>query len=147
MFQHPITLSKDIFAIAIAPITRLPGGTELRVVGDGFNDHTVRVQCNGSTYFVFLQDVEEPDSSSLRFVTPTSLPSSRSSLTTIPREIKAQENDIESMFRCLLRNSYGRQRQSDVQQRQEVAAWILMVMLGIISALALYILYLKTIGS
>jgi hypothetical protein len=71
--QHPIILSKDISAIAIegtgrgrpqhGAITRIPTGTELRIVGDGFNQRTVRVECNGSAYFVFLQDIEEPDSS------------------------------------------------------------------------------------
>jgi hypothetical protein len=73
LFQHPIILSKDISAIAIegtdrgelrhGTLTRLPSGAELRLVGDGFNHRTVRVECNGSAYFVFLQDIEEPDSS------------------------------------------------------------------------------------
>jgi len=71
--QHPITLSKDICAIRIegtehgefqhGAIARLPSGTELKIVGDGFNHRTVRVECNESVYFVFLQDIEEPDSS------------------------------------------------------------------------------------
>jgi hypothetical protein len=73
MFQHKIILSRDIVAIAIegtegtnpqhVAIARLSSGTEVRIVGDGFNHRTARVECNGSVYFVFLQDIEEPDSS------------------------------------------------------------------------------------
>ena len=33
------------------------------LIGDSFNDRTVKVQCNGRYYFVFLQDIEGPDSS------------------------------------------------------------------------------------
>jgi hypothetical protein len=73
LFQHPIILSRDISAIAIEQteggelrhgrLRRLASGTELRLVGNGFNHRTVRVECDGSAYFVFLQDFEEPDSS------------------------------------------------------------------------------------
>jgi hypothetical protein len=65
----------------------------------------------------------------------------------IPREVQAQERDIEWMLRHLLKNSHDTQRQSDVAHRQEVAAWILIVTLGVNSLLALYILYVKTSGN
>jgi hypothetical protein len=71
--QHTIILSKNIAAMAVeaaeggkpqyGPLGQLPRGTQVTVVGDGFNDRTVRVQCNDRLYFVFLQDIEEPDSS------------------------------------------------------------------------------------
>lgn len=73
------------------------------------------------------------------------MPSNRSSLITIPREVKAQENEIESLYRRLLRNSCSRQRQSDFTQRREGAAWVFIVLVGILSVFALYILYLKII--
>jgi hypothetical protein len=44
-------------------IEELPFGVEVRVIGDGFSDRTVRVQYNGRSYFAFFQDIEEPDSS------------------------------------------------------------------------------------
>ena len=72
LFQYPIILSRDISGIPIegtesgelrhGTLTRLPSGAELRLLGEGFNRRTVRVECNGSAYFVFLQDIEEPDS-------------------------------------------------------------------------------------
>jgi hypothetical protein len=68
-----ITLSKDIVAIGIeaveggtpqlAALTHLPTGTEATIVGEGFNSRTVKVCCNDCSYFVFLRDIEEPDSS------------------------------------------------------------------------------------
>jgi hypothetical protein len=71
--QHPIILSKDITAVSIlgtedgtppyGRIEKLARGTKLMVLGDGFNDRSVKVQCNGRLYFVFLQDIEGPDSS------------------------------------------------------------------------------------
>jgi hypothetical protein len=39
-------------------ITQLPQGAELEVGGPGFNDRTVQVKCSGSSYFVFLEDLE-----------------------------------------------------------------------------------------
>jgi hypothetical protein len=71
--HQAITLSKDIVAIGIeaaeggkprlAPLTHLPTGTEVTIIGDGFNGRTVKVRCNDCSYFVFLRDIEEPDSS------------------------------------------------------------------------------------
>jgi hypothetical protein len=46
----------------LGTISRLPGGAQVTVCGSGFNDQTVRVSCNGSFYFVFLEDVD-PDCS------------------------------------------------------------------------------------
>jgi hypothetical protein len=65
----------------------------------------------------------------------------------IPREVQAQEKDIEWMLRHLLKNSQDTQHQSEIAHRQEVAAWIFIVMVGVISLLALYILYMKTSGN
>ena len=68
------------------------------------------------------------------------------SKTPIPYEVQAQERDIEWMLRHLLRNSQGTQRQSDVAHRKELAAWTFILMVGVISLLDLYILYMKTRG-
>jgi hypothetical protein len=71
MYLHkPIVLCKSISALAIARdharqyghIEQLPTGATLILMGDGFNGRTVKVQCNGRYYFVFLQDIEGPDS-------------------------------------------------------------------------------------
>jgi hypothetical protein len=65
----------------------------------------------------------------------------------IPREVQAQEKDIEWMLRHLLKNSQDTQHQSEIAPRQEVAVWIFIVMVGVISLLALCILYMKTTGN
>jgi hypothetical protein len=72
-WHHPITLCKNISALAIEAdecgghryglIEQLPTGETVVLVGDGFNDRTVKVQSNGKYYFVFLQDIERPESS------------------------------------------------------------------------------------
>jgi hypothetical protein len=66
-----ITLPKDIAAIQLertengeerlGVISQLPRDTHLRVCGQGFNPRTVKVQCLGRYYFVFVQDIEEPE--------------------------------------------------------------------------------------
>jgi len=71
--QRPIILSKTIVAMALdsaeggtphsASFAQLPAGTEIRIVGVGFNNRTVRVCCHDRSYFVFWRDIEEPDSS------------------------------------------------------------------------------------
>ena len=71
--RQTITLSKTIVAMAFDStesgtpyhtcFAQLPAGTELRVVGAGFNDKTAKVRCRDRSYFVFWRDVEEPDSS------------------------------------------------------------------------------------
>ena len=71
--QDPIVLSKDISALAIEAdehrdhryglIEHLPNGASVTLIGGGFNDRTVKVRCNDNYYFVFLQDIEGPDSS------------------------------------------------------------------------------------
>ena len=68
--QHPIILCRNISALAIEAdehgrhryglIEQLPTGAIVTLSGDGFNDRTVKVQCNGKYYFVFLQDIEGP---------------------------------------------------------------------------------------
>lgn len=52
----PITLGKDGQS-EMAPIAMLPEGAALQICGDGFDDLTVRAQCEGQAYFVFRQDV------------------------------------------------------------------------------------------
>ena len=73
LYSNPITLSKNIAAIAIEGteqgrprcglIAQLPKGTQLEIVGEGFNNRTAMVRYHDRAYFVFLQDIEEPDSS------------------------------------------------------------------------------------
>lgn len=71
--QHPIILCKKISALAIEAddhgghryglIEQLPTAAQVMLIGDGFNDRTVKAQYNGKYYFLFLQDIEGPDSS------------------------------------------------------------------------------------
>ncbi len=68
-FERTYTLGRKVSAIQILPpgedgirhlglITQLPEGVEVNVGGPGFNDRTVKVSCGGSSYFVFLEDLE-----------------------------------------------------------------------------------------
>src|ERR1700719_2101332 len=41
----------------LAAISYLPAGAELTFCGDGFNETTCKVRCEGQSYFVFLQDI------------------------------------------------------------------------------------------
>jgi len=69
-FQDPIILSRDISAIEIeadeggnprcGPIEQRPRGVEVVIIGDGFNRRTIRVLFHDRSYFVFLEDIEEP---------------------------------------------------------------------------------------
>ena len=71
--EQLIVLSKNIVAIAIessegetpkhASFVQLPTGTAMTIVGVGFSSSTVKVRCNDHSYFVFLRDIEEPDTS------------------------------------------------------------------------------------
>ena len=73
LFQQAVVLSKNIVAMALdqledgtlrhVSLTALPTGTDVTIVGEGFNGRTVRVRCNDRSYFVFVQDIEGPDSS------------------------------------------------------------------------------------
>jgi hypothetical protein len=73
LFQQAVVLSKNIVAMALdeledgtlrhVSLTALPTGTDVTIVGEGFNRRTVRVRCNDRSYFVFVQDIEGPDSS------------------------------------------------------------------------------------
>ena len=40
------------------PLTRLSSGSELHALGDGFDEHTLRVRLDGFIYIVFRQDLE-----------------------------------------------------------------------------------------
>jgi hypothetical protein len=67
--RESCTLSKKIAAIQLVPtgdgdgkarlgtISQLSPGTRLNVCGDGFNEQTVKVRCEGAFYFVFWQDI------------------------------------------------------------------------------------------
>lgn len=67
-FEETYTLGKSVSAIQIMAaedgsrrlglITQLPEGAQIDVGGPGFNDRTVKVRCGGSSYFVFLDDLE-----------------------------------------------------------------------------------------
>ena len=66
-----IALSKDITAIQIeygadgkrrcGLMSQLPRDAEVKVCGDGFNPRTAEIECGGQLYFVFLQDIEQPE--------------------------------------------------------------------------------------
>ncbi|MBV8809753.1 MAG: hypothetical protein JO033_13855 [Acidobacteriaceae bacterium] len=68
-FESSYTLGKKVSAIQILPpgedgirrlglITQLPEGAEVNVGGPGFNDRTVKVSWEGSSYFIFLEDLD-----------------------------------------------------------------------------------------
>ena len=38
-------------------ILRLPEGAQVEMCGEGFNERTVKVRCEGSLYFVFIEDL------------------------------------------------------------------------------------------
>lgn len=68
-FEKIYTLGKNVSAIQILPneadgrsrmglITQLPEGIQVNVGGPGFNDRTVQVRCGGSSYYVFIEDLE-----------------------------------------------------------------------------------------
>jgi hypothetical protein len=68
-FERTYVLPKIVSAIQILPpdegermrlglITQLPEGAEIFVGGPGFSEKTLKVQCQGASYFVFLDDLE-----------------------------------------------------------------------------------------
>lgn len=67
-FEETYTLGKSVSAIQIMSaedgsrrlglITQLPEGAQIDIGGPGFNDRTVKVRCGGSSYFVFLDDLD-----------------------------------------------------------------------------------------
>jgi hypothetical protein len=77
--------------------------------------------------------------------------SRRSPVTEIPRDIREQEGEIESMFRNLARSGdcAGLHRSEDWPddtRKQEVTAWILMAVLAFISIIGFYLLWLRSAG-
>ena len=66
--EKAYTLSNEIPAMELipapngetrlGPVSRIPEGAELEACGQGFNDRTLKVRCQGKFYFVFLQDLE-----------------------------------------------------------------------------------------
>lgn len=61
------SLAKNAPAMQIVPdangklrlgtLIRLPDGAEVEVCGEGYNDHTTKVLWEGSTYYVFRDDL------------------------------------------------------------------------------------------
>lgn len=66
-----LTLPKQISAIQMVSandahgklglITQLPRGAMIDVCGDGFNERTAKIRYGQGYFFVFLQDLQEPD--------------------------------------------------------------------------------------
>jgi drug/metabolite transporter (DMT)-like permease len=72
----------------------------------------------------------------------------RSSVTEIPRDLLEQEPEIEQIFLYLLRRGSSAafprlQSQPNGERKEEVGAWILIAVLGIISTIAFYLLWAK----
>jgi hypothetical protein len=67
-FEKTYTLGKNVSAIQIMTaedgsrtlglITQLPEGAQVDVGGPGFNERTVKVCWGGSSYFIFVEDLE-----------------------------------------------------------------------------------------
>ena len=80
--------------------------------------------------------------------------SGRSSVNEIPRDIREQEAEIESLFRNLIRFSEGSclhhgkfLPDDNPSQDAVVLAWILIAILGAFSVIAFFILWLKVSAS
>lgn len=66
--ERSCTLTRTIAGIQLVPadgkqgrlgnVLQLCSGSVLDFCGDGYDARTVKVRCDGSFYFVFLQDVE-----------------------------------------------------------------------------------------
>ncbi len=41
--------------IRLGTLIQLPGGASVEVTGDGFDEHTKRIACEGSSYYVFME--------------------------------------------------------------------------------------------
>jgi hypothetical protein len=64
-------LSRNISAIQVIPdgtgrmrlgmIHQLPEGAEVDICGEGFNDRTKKISCEGGYYYVFKEDIEAGD--------------------------------------------------------------------------------------
>jgi hypothetical protein len=67
-FEETYTLIKSVSAIPIISaedgsrrlglITQLPEGVQIEMGGPGFNDRTIKVRCGGTSFFIFLEDLE-----------------------------------------------------------------------------------------
>jgi hypothetical protein len=66
--ERSYTLSRTIAGIQLVSgegkkgrlgaVSQLRPGSVLEFCGDGYDDRTVKVRCNGAFYFVFLQDLQ-----------------------------------------------------------------------------------------
>ncbi|HZS53781.1 MAG TPA: hypothetical protein VFA65_05220 [Bryobacteraceae bacterium] len=45
----------------MSALTRLPSGATVDICGDGFNERTTKVRYCDGYFFVFLQDLPEPE--------------------------------------------------------------------------------------
>ena len=73
LLQEQLILPKNIVAMSIetpegerpqpASLTQIAAGTQVTILGEGFNDRTLKVRYRDGSYFIFLRDIEEPDSS------------------------------------------------------------------------------------
>lgn len=43
----------------LGTILQLPEGAQIRLIGDGFNERTVKVSWEGANYFIFLEDLAQ----------------------------------------------------------------------------------------
>ena len=61
----------------------------------------------------------------------------------LPREVLADEKEIEAMFRDLVAGSFHRTHKAEMQGEQALVRWICVGLLCFLSVLGLYLLYLK----
>ena len=47
--------------VRLGAISEIPAGGELEICGPGFNGRTVKARYKDSFYFVFMQDIAEPE--------------------------------------------------------------------------------------
>jgi len=69
--RDPVLLSSPVAAIQVLPpredgrsrlglLARLPAGAVLHICGDGFDERTAKVLVDGQYYFVFREEIGQP---------------------------------------------------------------------------------------
>jgi hypothetical protein len=48
--------------VRLGALSEIPAGVELEICGPGFNGRTIKARHDQTFYFVFLQDIAEPES-------------------------------------------------------------------------------------
>jgi hypothetical protein len=76
VYPASVFLATQISAIQILPredgrlilglLSSLPAGAVLRICGEGFDERTAKVFVNGQYYFVFRQEIDWPQASTIR---------------------------------------------------------------------------------